>query len=201
MKKLFTILAICTKANFTNAQNSNDKDVEPFKKVSNGKDSIQYYIYRNVKILTPAIGIPALRVDMIKSGSKDAKVKISAFNSISIGLNLNMGRVISKSKDWDFQKEDKMTGVTGIGGGVLFAVDGKNNSGNVFAPYLSFNVLNIQLFYGYDLGNVTADLSRSFIGLSTGFSLSSLFDSDLNLIINSSKNRKGGGFKKRSTHL
>jgi hypothetical protein len=198
MKKLFLLSLIAIVSNNSNAEinstsntkkdsiissdSGNEKGRVPI--LISGDSTDQYrYKYPKVWILSPNVGIPAFRANIITKGDPNSTVKVSAFNSVSLGLSLSGGSIYSPQNKGFVTKDDKFKNTAGFGLGLLIAFDGKSNSGNVFAPVINVTISNFQLFYGYDFGYVEDNFSRSFVGISYGIPISRLFNSDSDILL------------------
>jgi hypothetical protein len=139
------------------------------------------YSYKRVWFLSPSIGAPLVRINSYKTTDPTAtagttsKTTLAAFNSLSIGAVFNYGSLIGAQQSGKFSDSSKISfkNLFGFGGGIMFAYNGTQNSGNVFAPFASVNFLDFQLFCGYDFGTVPNYENRTFMGIAYNITLGS----------------------------
>jgi hypothetical protein len=121
--------------------------------------------------------IPLVRFNTVKSSGVDNNQKgnVSLFNSIGAGISYNWGRMLVTTNDNGEVINTEMQNTLGIQLGVLFAVNSSTgNNANIFAPTISFSVLNFQIGCGYELGSLPEKENRFFYTLAYGIPLSKL---------------------------
>jgi hypothetical protein len=99
--------------------------------------------------------------DTENKDSKDGELIL--FNSIGAGFGLSWGE-IKRTRDskGDIIDED-FTSTAGINFGFLFSAGSGEDNQNVFAPTLSFSILDFQLGIGYELGTIKEGQQKTFL--------------------------------------
>ncbi len=110
-------------------------------------------------ILNTNFSIPIARFNFSKNDSIN-KGNIQLFNSIGAGFGVSWGSMTDyRDENGELENSD-FANTFSIHGGVLFSA-GNNN--NVFAPVLSIGLLDFQLGFGYELGNINDNQKRTFV--------------------------------------
>lgn len=121
--------------------------------------------------------IPLIRFNTVNKNGADNNQKgnVSFFNSIGAGISINWGELelITDSQNNVISRE--MNSTVGLQLGFLFAANSSSgNNTNIFAPTLSFSILDFQLGCGYELGKVSTMENRFFYTLAYSIPLSKL---------------------------
>ncbi|WP_017257881.1 hypothetical protein [Pedobacter arcticus] len=106
--------------------------------------------------------IPIARFNFTKNDDNNKFGDIQMFNSIGAGFGKSWGTMTDfRDEKGDLENSDFANSFS-IHGGFLFSA---GNEQNVFAPVLTFGVLDFQLGFGVELGTIKADQERAFITL------------------------------------
>ncbi|MDB5122791.1 MAG: hypothetical protein JWP94_920 [Mucilaginibacter sp.] len=159
MKKLYLLTLFCTVAlRALSQETNNDTQWESYPK---GETST----YR-ATVLNSSFTVPLIRFNRV-DGDNTKKGNVSFFNSIGAGFGISWGRldVTTDNSAKANVINTEMNNTFGIQIGCLFASNNTNggNQQNIFAPTLSFSVLNFQFGYGCELGTVVDNQKRGFV--------------------------------------
>jgi uncharacterized coiled-coil protein SlyX len=106
--------------------------------------------------------IPIARFNFTKNDDNNKFGDIQMFNSIGAGFGKSWGTMTDfRDEKGDLENSDFANSFS-IHGGFLFSA---GNEQNVFAPVLTFGVLDFQLGFGVELGTIKADQERVFLTL------------------------------------
>lgn len=138
-------------------------------------------------IINTNFTIPVARFNTIKNSEANSKVgDIILFNSIGAGVGISWGEM-EKTVDKNSETVNSdFSSSCGIHLGVLFSAGSGAESKNVFAPTVSFSVLDFQVGYGYELGTLEAGQKRDFWTIAYAIPLAKLVKGK-HLVIASSK--------------
>lgn len=106
--------------------------------------------------------IPIARFNFTKNDDNNKFGDIQMFNSIGAGFGKSWGTMTDfRDENGDLENSDFANSFS-IHGGFLFSA---GNEQNVFAPVLTFGLLDFQLGFGVELGTIQEDQERVFITL------------------------------------
>jgi hypothetical protein len=106
--------------------------------------------------------IPIARFNFTKNDDNNKFGDIQMFNSIGAGFGKSWGTMTDfRDENGDLENSDFVNSFS-IHGGFLFSA---GNDQNVFAPVLTFGVLDFQLGFGVELGTIQEDQERVFLTL------------------------------------
>jgi hypothetical protein len=129
------------------------------------------------QVLNTNFSIPLIRFNTVNNSGVDNNQKgnVALFNSIGAGISYNWGRMMITTDDQSKIINTQMQNTFGIQLGVLFAANSSSgNNANIFAPTLSFSILDFQFGCGYELGSISSKENRFFYTLAYGIPLSKL---------------------------
>lgn len=127
------------------------------------------------KIINTNFTIPVARFNTIKNSEANSKVgDIILFNSIGAGVGVSWGELERSTNEYFETINSDFTSTFGIHLGVLFSAGSGEESKNVFAPTLSFSILDFQVGYGYELGTIETGQKRDFWTIAYAIPLSKL---------------------------
>lgn len=106
--------------------------------------------------------IPIARFNFTENDDNNKFGDIQMFNSIGAGFGKSWGTMTDfRDENGDLENSDFANSFS-IHGGFLFSA---GNEQNVFAPVLTFGLLDFQLGFGVELGTIQEDQERVFITL------------------------------------
>jgi hypothetical protein len=106
--------------------------------------------------------IPIARFNFTKNDDNNKLGDVQMFNSIGAGFGKSWGTMTDlRDEKGDLENSDFANSFS-IHGGFLFSA---GNEQNVFAPVLTFGVLDFQLGFGVELGTIKEDQERVFLTL------------------------------------
>lgn len=106
--------------------------------------------------------IPIARFNFTKNDDNNKFGDIQMFNSIGAGFGKSWGTMTDfRDENGDLENSDFANSFS-IHGGFLFSA---GNEQNVFAPVLTFGLLDFQLGFGVELGTIQEDQERVFLTL------------------------------------
>jgi hypothetical protein len=106
--------------------------------------------------------IPIARFNFTKNDDNNKFGDVQMFNSIGAGFGKSWGTMTDfRDEKGDLENSDFANSFS-IHGGFLFSA---GNEQNVFAPVLTFGILDFQLGFGVELGTIKADQERAFLTL------------------------------------
>ena len=180
MKNLLLFFSIATFSNLILAQSAVTNSFS-------GKDQIELHPAKVIEVKGWALNsnfiLPAVMYHFNSNKAVDGT--FSYFNSAGAGVGLSWGRIKFSSKndnkitDTTFSEDIdiEMKNVFSFNFGFLFSSQElEGETVQLFAPTLSFGLLDFQLGIGYDLGNVSGESSRWFTSVSYNIPLSKLSD-------------------------
>lgn len=119
--------------------------------------------------------IPVARFNTVKDSDSNSKVgDIILFNSIGAGVGYSWGELERTTNENNETVSSEFTSTFGLHLGVLFSAGSGEESKNVFAPTISFSILDFQVGYGYELGTIEANQKRDFWTIAYAIPLSKL---------------------------
>lgn len=112
-------------------------------------------------IISTNFTIPVARFNTVSNS--DTKVgDISLFNSIGAGVGYCWGELERTTNENNETVNSEFTSTFGYHIGVLFSAGSGQDSKNVFAPTISFSILDFQFGYGFELGTIEDGQKRDF---------------------------------------
>lgn len=122
--------------------------------------------------------LPVMRFDLLKTSYQDNSFgSLSLFNSIGAGISLNFGEQmeISENGSSNGNLDEKFANMLGLQLGFIFSADLQEGESSLhFAPTAALLILDFQIGFGYELGLVNQENSRTFITLGYGIPLQKL---------------------------
>lgn len=132
------------------------------------------YKYK-VTIINTNFTIPLARFNLTKKSTEKDKIgDILLFNSIGAGFGVSWGELERTTNDKSEVINSEFTNSFGLHLGALFSAGSGEDAKNVFAPTLSFSVLDFQFGYGYELGTLSEGQKKGFFTLAYAIPLSKL---------------------------
>lgn len=114
-------------------------------------------------IINTNFTIPVARFNTVSDSETSSKVgDIILFNSIGAGVGYSWGELERTTNENNETVNSDFTSTFGIHLGVLFSAGSGQESKNVFAPTVSFSILDFQVGYGYELGTIETGQKRDF---------------------------------------
>lgn len=115
---------------------------------------------------------------------------IEYFGSAGAGIGISYGKIKIKTNSTTSirnnpsdENEIQMRNLIGFNAGFIFSKSGDElTKRTIFAPVICFQLLDFQIGYGYELGDVANTAHRSFITISYGISINKLTDAGSFLI-------------------
>ena len=129
--------------------------------------------------------LPVMRFDLLKTSYQDNSFgSLSLFNSIGAGISLNFGEQmeISENGSSNGNLDEKFANMLGLQLGFIFSADLQEGESSLhFAPTAALLILDFQIGFGYELGLVNQENSRTL----------SLWD--MEYLFKNSRRREHGG--------
>lgn len=108
--------------------------------------------------------VPVARFNFSSGSNREGEVVL--FNSIGAGFGKSWGRLEETRGALGELTGRQFRNTFSIHGGVLFSASGADNATNIFAPTISFGLLDFQVGVGYELGTLTETQSPFFVTVS-----------------------------------
>lgn len=125
-------------------------------------------------VISTNFSIPLVRFNFVE-GDSQKQGDILLFNSIGAGIGIYRGRLErTRDKDGDIINEE-FSNRFGASIGALFSAGTGEDVKNVFAPVLNMALLDFQIGFGVELGQLAPNQKREFVTLSYSIPLYKLF--------------------------
>lgn len=126
-------------------------------------------------IINTNFTIPVARFNTVSDSDSKSKVgDIILFNSIGAGFGISGGELERTTNSNNEIINSEFTSSFAFNIGVLFSAGSGVESKNVFAPTVSFGILDFQIGYGYELGTMEVGQKRDFWTIAYAIPLSKL---------------------------
>lgn len=126
-----------------------------------------------VSIISTNFSIPVARLNFTKNTTEKLG-DVSLFNSLGAGVGYCWGTLTNTYDENKKIANQDFKNTFGLHLGILFSVDNGEDKRNIFAPVFNISILDFQLGYGYELGTINTNHTRSFITLSYAIPLHKL---------------------------
>lgn len=153
-------------------------EFEPFKESSTSEYA--------VSILTTSFVVPAIRFNF-QDNNSNRKGTVSAFSTIGAGVAWNAGRLTYVTDHTSQVINADFRNTIGFQIGVLFSASSDSTQKNVFAPTVGINVLNFNIGFGYELGDLAAGDKPGFITIAYNISLANLANNAFHIVSRTAK--------------
>lgn len=138
-------------------------------------------------IINSSINLPTVKFHLADSepdglinDDSDPRGYLELFSSFGVGFSLNYGNTDFKrdvSNSMILSDETQFSNIVGVQIGVLYSSklnETKEESVNEFSIYSGINVLDLQLGFGFELGERRPNATRWFFSLAYGISINKL---------------------------
>lgn len=137
-------------------------------------------------VISTNFSIPLVRFNFVE-GDGQKQGDILLFNSIGAGIGIYGGRLErTRDKDGDIINEE-FSNRLGASIGAIFSAGTGDDVKNVFAPVLNVALLDFQIGFGVELGQLAPNQKREFVTLSYSIPLYKLLKKSYYLWLNKEK--------------